>query len=139
MTTKEHVKQVLQKWGMPIVEETDNGVVIRYQMNYIQLYSTDTGECNSLAVSLASSVSTDSYEDLLLALRVCNELNNSIFLIKLYLDEDADLVVSSEFYFDSTDQLDMMLKKLLPSSVMAKKMFTQRNKEYRQASKSAQA
>ena len=58
MTSKELVKQILEKWRFPVLDETENTIVIRYQMNYAHISSLNE-ESNSIAVLLTNIFSAE--------------------------------------------------------------------------------
>ena len=85
MTTKEQIKQVLEKWGFPILQENDNSLVFRYQMSYVQANITDGDDTNAIALTLSGIFSADNEEEMILGLRTCNDLNCNLLQVKLYI------------------------------------------------------
>lgn len=122
MTSKEIVKQTLAKWRFPVLQEEENSIVFRYQMNYVQIGSLQE-DSHAMAVTLTGFFSADNEHEALLALKTCNELNCRMMQAKLYLDEDNDLVVSSEFFFQDEDDAEFLLSLALQSVVSGKKRF----------------
>ncbi len=74
MTSKEIVKQTLEKWRFPILQEAENAIVIRYQMSYVQIGSLQE-DTHAIAVTLTGIFTADDEREAGLALKACNELN----------------------------------------------------------------
>lgn len=124
MTSKELVKQTLEKWHFPILQETDNGLTIRYQMSYVSIGSlSDDNTC--IAVSMSGLFKVENDKEMHLALKACNELNFRMMQVKLYIDNDDDLVIGAEFFYKTEEDVEYLLNLALQSVVTAKKKFTQ--------------
>lgn len=124
MTSKELVKQALEKWRFPILHETENAIVIRFQMNYVQIGSLQE-DSNAIAVTLIGLFTADNEREERLALKTCNELNYRMLQVKLYIDEDNDLVIAYEFFYKTEDDVDFLLNFAFQAVVAAKKRFIQ--------------
>lgn len=124
MTSKEIVKQTLEKWKFPVLQEAENTIVIRYQMNYVQIGSLQE-DTHAIAVSLTGIFTADDEREVRLALKTCNELNYCMMQVKLYLDEDNDLVIASEFFYKNDEDVEYLLNFALQAVVTAKKRFIQ--------------
>lgn len=124
MTSKEIVKRTLEKWRFPILQEAENAVVIRYQLNYVQIGSLQE-DTHAITVTLTGVFSADDEREARLALKTCNELNYRMMQVKLYLDEDNDLVIASEFFFKDDEDVEFLLNYALQAVVTAKKQFIQ--------------
>jgi hypothetical protein len=124
MTSKEIVKQTLEKWKFPVLQETENAIVIRYQMNYVQIGSLQE-DTQAIAVTLTGIFTADDEREKRLALKACNELNYRMMQVKLYLDEDNDLVIASEFFYKNDEDVELLLNYALQAVVTAKKRFIQ--------------
>ena len=124
MTSKEIVKQTLEKWRFPILQEAENAIVIRYQMNYVQIGSLQD-DTHAIAVTLTGIFTADDEREARLALKACNELNYRMMQVKLYLDEDNDLVLASEFFYKEDEDVEYLLNFALQAVVTAKKRFIQ--------------
>lgn len=124
MTSKEIVKQTLEKWRFPILQEAENAIVIRYQMNYVQIGSLQE-DTHAIAVTLTGIFTADDEREARLALKACNELNYRMMQVKLYLDEDNDLVIASEFFYKNDEDVEVLLNYALQAVVTAKKRFIQ--------------
>lgn len=122
MTSKEIVKQTLEKWNFPVLQEGENAIVIRYQMNYVQIGSLQE-DSHAIAVTLTGVFTADDEREARLSLKACNELNYRMMQVKLYLDEDNDLVIASEFFYK--DDEEFLLNFALQTVVTAKKRFIQ--------------
>lgn len=129
MTTKELIKQVLDKWGFPILQENDNSLVFRYQMSYVQANITGDDDTNAIALTLSGIFSADNQEEMILGLRTCNDLNCNLLQVKLYIDSDSDLTIAAEFFLKTPEDVEYLLTVALQSVVVAKKRFLQRYRE----------
>lgn len=129
MTTKEQIKQVLEKWGFPILQENDNSLVFRYQMSYVQANITGGDDTNAIALTLSGIFSADNEEEMILGLRTCNDLNCNLLQVKLYIDSDSDLIIAAEFFLKTTQDVEYLLTMALQSVIVAKKRFLQRYRE----------
>jgi hypothetical protein len=127
MTSKEVVILTLEKWRFPILQEAENAIVIRYQMNYVQIGSLQD-DTHAIAVTLTGVFSADDEREARLALKTCNELNYRMMQVKLYLDEDNDLVIASEFFYKDDEDVEFLLNYALQAVVTAKKRFIQQYK-----------
>lgn len=126
MTTKEQIKQVLEKWGFPILQENDNSLVFRYQMSYVQANITGGDDTNAIALTLSGIFSADNEEEMMLGLRTCNDLNCNLLQVKLYIDSDSDLIIAAEFFLKTPEDVEYLLTVALQSVIVAKKRFLQR-------------
>lgn len=124
MTSKEIVKQTLEKWNFPVLQEGENAIVIRYQMNYVQIGSLQE-DSHAIAVTLTGVFTADDEREARLSLKECNELNYRMMQVKLYLDEDNDLVIASEFFYKDDEDVEFLLNLALQAVVTAKKRFIQ--------------
>lgn len=129
MTTKELIKQVLEKWGFPILQENDNSLVFRYQMSYVQANITGDDDTNAIALTLSGIFSADNQEEMMLGLRTCNDLNCNLLQVKLYIDSDSDLIIAAEFFLKTPEDVEYLLTVALQSVIVAKKRFLQRYRE----------
>lgn len=129
MTTKEQIKQVLEKWGFPILQENDNSLVFRYQMSYLQANITGEDDTNVIALTLSGIFSADNEEEMMLGLRTCNDLNCNLLQVKLYIDSDSDLIIAAEFFLKTPEDVEYLLTVALQSVIVAKKRFLQRYRE----------
>lgn len=126
MTTKEQIKQVLEKWGFPILQENDNSLVFRYQMSYVQANITGGDDTNAIALTLSGIFSADNEEEMMLGLRTSNDLNCNLLQVKLYIDSDSDLIIAAEFFLKTPEDVEYLLTVALQSVIVAKKRFLQR-------------
>lgn len=135
MTTKEQIKQVLEKWGFPILQENDNSLVFRYQMSYVQANITGGEDTNAIALTLSGIFSADNEEEMMLGLRTCNDLNCNLLQVKLYIDSDSDLIIAAEFFIKTPEDVEYLLTMALQSVIIAKKRFTQKYNELEEDAK----
>lgn len=124
MTSKEIVKEILEKWRFPVLQDSENAMVIRYQMNYVQIGSLQE-DSHAIAVTLTGLFTADDEREQRLALKACNELNYRMMQVKLYLDEDNDLVIASEFFYKNDEDVEYLLNFALQAVVTAKNRFIQ--------------
>lgn len=122
MNSKEIVKQTLENWRFPVVQETENTIVLRYQMNYVQIGSLQE-DSRAIAVTLTGFFNAEDAKEKSLALKACNELNYRMMQVKLYVDEDDDVVAASEFFYHDEDDVEFLLNLALKSVVMGKVRF----------------
>lgn len=138
MTTKEQIKQVLERWGFPILRENETSALFRYQMSYIQaniVASDDNDDCDAIALALCGVFSARNDGEMILGLRTCNELNNKLLQIKLYIDSDSDLTISAEFFNKDPEDLESQLSRSLKALVAAKKLFLHKYSEFEDEAK----
>ncbi len=129
MTTKEQIKQVLEKWGFPILQEEENSLVFRYQMSYVQANITGGDEKNAITLTLSGIFSADNEKEMMLGLRACNDLNCNLLQVKLYIDSDSDLIIAAEFFHKTPEDLEYLLTMALKVVIAAKKRFLQKYSE----------
>ncbi len=134
MTTKELIKQVLEQWGFPVLEEREHSLLIRYQMNYIQINTMD-GKDPSVAATLSGIFTADNDNELRLGLKACNDLNWHLLQVKLYIDSDNDMIIASEFFYKTEGDMEDLLTLSLKSLITAKKQFVKKYKEYEEEDK----
>lgn len=135
MTTKEQIKQVLEKWGFPVLQENDNSLVFRYQMSYIQANITGGEDSDAIALTLSGIFSADNEKEMFLGLRTCNDLNCNLLQVKLYIDSDSDLIIAAEFFHKTPEDMEYLLTMALQSVIIAKKRFLQRYREIEEEAK----
>jgi len=135
MTTKEQIKQVLEKWGFPVLQENDNSLVFRYQMSYIQANITGGEDSDAIALTLSGIFSADNEKEMFLGLRTCNDLNCNLLQVKLYIDSDSDLIIAAEFFHKTLEDMEFLLTTALQSVIIAKKRFLQRYREIEEEAK----
>ena len=111
MTTKEQIKQVLEKWGFPILQENDNSLVFRYQMSYVQANIIGGEDTNAIALTLSGIFSADNEEEMMLGLRTCNDLTCNLLQVKLYIDSDSDLIIAAEFFLKTPEDMEYLDRK----------------------------
>lgn len=134
MDYKDLLKGILGKWSFPILEENETTIVFRFQLNYIQATLNANDEMQSLMLSIINIFKADNEKEMLLGLKTCNELNYSLVMAKLYIDPEADLIISCEFFFNDED-LEYILPLALKALVTAKKKFCQRYEQVEEEAK----
>lgn len=99
-------------------------MVIRYQMNYVQIGSLQE-DSHAIAVTLNGIFTADDEREERLALKAANEINHRLMQVKIYLDDDNDLAIASEFFYKDDDDVEFLLNYALQAVVTAKKKFIQ--------------
>lgn len=122
MTSKELVKQTIEQWGFPILQDEETALVTRFQMSYIQISGLQD-DSKGIAVTLTGLFKAEDERQLRLALKACNELNYRMMQVKLYFDDDNDLVIASEFFYVHDDDVESLLNLALQAVVTTKKRF----------------
>lgn len=128
MTTKELIKKVVTDWHFPILNEEDFTIVTRFQINYVQIGALQDGR-KGIAVTMNGLFRADDEREMRLALKTCNEINFRMMQVKLYIDDDNDLVISSEFFYETEEDVKELLYMALTGVVNAKKFFLSQYKE----------
>lgn len=128
MMNKEYLLRTLRKWKFPVLAEEDNWIAFRYQMNLIRVWIQE-GENGGVAVSLGGLFTADNDTELALAYKVCNDLTGKLMQAKLYLDDDNELVIASEFFFRTCEELEYCLEISCRTVINAKKHFRIRYQE----------
>lgn len=128
MTSKELVKLALEKWRFPVLDEKENTIVIRYQMNYVHITSLRE-DSNSIAVLLTNIFSAEDEREERLGLKTCNDLNCSMMQVKFYIDDDNDMIISSEFFYTTEEAVEGLLNMAFQAVLSGKKQFKSRYNE----------
>jgi len=130
MKTKELIKQVLEKWNFPVLQEREKSLVFRYEMSYIQINIPGDEDCNAIAVTLSGFFTANNDKEMALGLRTCNLLNYELFQVKLYIDRDNDLVIAAEFFFSTHEDIESSLMNGLKTVIGAKRRFNPQYEEF---------
>lgn len=133
MKTKDIIKSILEQWKFPILQEDERSVVFRYQMSYIQV--NFTAEDQAMAFTLTGMFNADDEQKMSLALRACNVLNCNLLQVKLYMDDDKDLVIAAEFFYKTETDVEYLMTMALQAVMVAKKQFLQKYKEFEEEDK----
>lgn len=136
MTTmiKEPIRQILNKWDFPILEENENSLIFRYQMNYIQVSVTGDEYDKAISLSLSGFYYAKSEKEMMIGLCTCNDLNCNLLQVKLYIDSDSTVNIVSEFFLKSEVDLEYLFKMGLQTMVVAKKHFFRKFDEIQEES-----
>ena len=129
MTTKEQIIEILEQWGFPVLKETESSVVFRYQMNFMQANVSGDDGSDIIAITLCGLFTAENEHEMTLGLRTCNDLNCNLLHVKLYIDSDFDLVIASEYFHKSPEDMEYLFLMALKSLIVAKKRFFDRYKE----------
>ena len=127
--TKDAIKLTLQKWGLPILKESDLSVLFRYQMSYVQANITSGEESSAVALALCGAYSATDEKELTSALRACNHCNHHMLHVKLYMDTDNDLVIASEFFYKETEDMEFLMQTGARTLISGKRRFLEKYNE----------
>lgn len=128
-TGKELIKQVLEKWRFPVVAENETGVLFRYQMSYIQANHSGDENSDAITMNLEGIFSADNENEILAALKTCNELTSNLLHVKMYLNNENKLIIGSEFFYRTEEDMEYLLNMGLQTIILAKKRFLERYEE----------
>ena len=128
-TGKELIKQVLDKWNFPVLAENETGLVFRYQMSYIQGNAYGNDDSDAIALNLEGVFSADNEEEMAAGIKTCNELTGDLLHVKLYINKENKLTISSEFFYKEEEDIEYLLEMGLKSIVTAKRRFLNRYPE----------
>lgn len=128
MTSKELVKQALNKWRFPVLEESEHTIVSRYQMNFVHITSLNE-EYNSIAVVITNLFTAENEHEEYIAVKACNVLNNRMMLVKFYLDGERNVIISIEFLYKTEEDVEDLLEMALDAVVSGKRRFISQYKE----------
>lgn len=126
---KELIKQVLDKWSFPVIVESETGVLFRYQMNYVQASHSGDDNSDAITMTLEGIFTADNDEEIAAALKTCNELTCNLLHVKLYLNSENKLVIGSEFFYKTEEDMEYLLNMGLQTLIMGKKRFLERYPE----------
>lgn len=135
MTSKELIKQVLGKWRFPVLREEEKSLVFRYQMSYIQANSSGGENTQAITLTLSGIFHADDDREMLLGLKTCNDLNLNLLQVKLYIDSDGDLIIASEFFYKTEEDMEYLLDMSLQSMIVGKRRFVQKYAELEEEAK----
>lgn len=127
--TKDAIKLTLQKWGLPILKESDLSVLFRYQMSYVQANITSGDETSAVALALCGAYSANDEKELTSALMACNHCNHHMLHVKLYMDADNDLVIASEFFYKETEDMEFLMQMGARTLISGKRRFLEKYNE----------
>lgn len=126
MTTKDIIKGVLEKWKFPVIRETETSLGFRYQLCYVHANVCEDEDNTAITLTLSGLFSSSNDKEMAIALRACNTLNRNLLQVKLYIDADSDLIIASEFFFKTPDDMEYLISMGLRYMIVAKKQFTQK-------------
>lgn len=134
-TSKDLIKQALEKWGFPILKESENSVVFRYQMTYVQANAAGGDDTPAITIIHSGSFTADNPKEMLLGLKACNELNCELLQVKFYIDSDSDLIVASEFFYKTEADVEYLLETSLKAIILGNKKFMRKYSELEEDAK----
>lgn len=129
MTTKDSIKAVLNKWGFPILREEECCVVFRFQMCYVQANIPSEGDSLSVGLTLAGFFHASTQKEREMAVRVCNDLNFRLFHAKAFVDTDDDAIITSEYFYLTSEDMEYLMHSALHAIVDARKNFIEKYRE----------
>ena len=121
MDTLELIEDTVLGFGFSIIEEDDEHVEFRFQLNKIYAWK-DAGDEHFVSFVLLNfaDVSEDNYLEVL---QRCDQLNREMKQVKLYVMDKSNLMASSEFYYRSEEDFAYFAKMALDGLVSAKKRY----------------
>ncbi len=125
-TGKELIKKVLEKWKFPVVMESETGILFRYQMNYVQAAHAGDENSDAITLMLEGIFTADNDEEMAAALKTCNELTCNLLHVKLYINSENKLVIGSEFFYKTEEDMEYLLTMGLQTLIIGKKRFLER-------------
>lgn len=128
MNTKLMVIDILDKWKFPVITESEYSIVFRYQLQYIQTTVYLEDGIHTLIFSMSGIFSVCNEKEMKAALKTCSDLNGKMPLVKLYIDDEGDLIIRSEVLF-SEGNIELLMKFGLEALMMAKHLYTKRYDE----------
>lgn len=120
---KELVKQVLEKWRFPVIAESDTGVLFRFQMNYIQASHSGDDNSDAITMTLEGIFTADNDDEMAAAVKTCNEITCNLLHVKLYVNNENKLVIGSEFFYKTEEDMEYLLNMGLQTLIMGKSVF----------------
>lgn len=128
-TTKELIREVLDRWGFPVRHEGEVSVSFRYQMYMVGAAAGGTEEQPAVGLTLIGVFSADNEKEMEMGLRACNEVNEGMMHVKAYIDSDSDLILASEFFYKGEEDMEYLMKAGLDTLVAARKRFIAKYRE----------
>ena len=127
----DRLKEILADWGFPVLEENGNSVVFRYQLSHVQAtLNVREDVWTAYVLSLTTHHADNAYEREL-ALKTCNAVTSSMLVGKAVIDDEDDVIITTEFYFEG-DDFETILERNLETLVMTKSRFHNMLKENRE-------
>jgi len=123
MTTKEKIRGILEQLHLPILEEDEKIIVTRFQINYIQIRFMGDDDSRALTTNLFGFFTADDDAEMARGLKACNEINNNLLQVKVFIDNDGDAIAATEFMYMADEDMENVLMKALKSLIVAKKQF----------------
>lgn len=124
------LKEIVEKFGFKIIDEDENSVLFRYQLNYIQAIMAETEDFYTLSLNLGRLFTAENADELKRSLRACNHLNDKIMQVKFYLDQDDELTIASESIIPKECDADLIFGMGLRLLVLGKMRFIELYGEY---------
>lgn len=128
VNAKHMIKEVMYKWNFPVISENEHGVVFRYRMHYVQTSLFFDDDFITLLLTLSGVFTPESEREMIAGLKTCGDLNGKLPLIKLYIDKEGELIITSEILF-CKENLETIMKFGLDAIMTAKTVFSKRYAE----------
>lgn len=128
-TTKELIMEVLAGWGFPLLREEERHVSFRYQLLVVSGSEAGTEDRPAVGLTLVGLFKVDNEKEMEMGLRACNDVNEGLLHVKAYIDKDGDLILASEYFYKSEEDMEYLMKEGLDSLVAARKRFIAKYQE----------
>lgn len=123
MTTKEKIRGILEQWHLPILEDAEKVIMTRFQINYIQIKFMGDDDSRALTTNLFGFFTADDASEMARGLKACNEINNNLLQVKVFIDNDGDAIAATEFIHIADEDMEHVLMMAFKSLIAAKKQF----------------
>lgn len=121
----ELIKKIINEHKYKIVEEDEDFIIIRYQMNTIHITSSEDDNFVTILLPRFTDVTEDNYVDVLMR---CNKLNENMKQAKVYIMDDI-IIATAEFYYMNESDLSFQISTGLNSVIAAKVNYRKLEKQ----------
>ena len=111
------VKEIIQSWKYKVVEDDGEYIIIRYQMNIIDICPNEEDETFvSILLPNFDDVTDENYSEIVMR---CHRLNEKLKQVKFYTINDV-IIAASEFFYMEKEDLAFQMKLSFSNLVAAK-------------------
>ena len=115
--TYNFIKDIVESWKYKVLDDDDEQIVIRYQMNIIHICPNEEDESFvSVLLTGFDEITEENYSDVVMR---CHKLNEKMKQVKLYTINDV-IIAASEFFYMEKDDLAFQMKLALKNLIAAK-------------------
>lgn len=129
MNAKELIKREIEKLGLNVEHESDDNVLFRYQISWVQAGNACNADVSAATMLLQGQITARDEKEMRICTQACNELNKSLLHVKLYLDSDLEVMIASEFFYKDENDFGEIMEKCLDMLIVAKRRFLLKYKE----------